>query len=136
MTINKKFLITAALGAISCGAQASPSVDELLTAIRDKCGEDIGTVSGTGGCELEKEREYGKQLAQVYAKAITVAGKDLNLLRKSQISWAKYQRATCDFYQKYYAFGGPGIARAAAASCLLRTTLQRLEELREIEAKQ
>jgi hypothetical protein len=56
MTINKKFLITAALGAISCGAQASPSVDELLTAIRDKCGEEIGTVSGAGGCDSGSSR--------------------------------------------------------------------------------
>jgi uncharacterized protein YecT (DUF1311 family) len=108
------------------------SVDELLTAIRDKCAEDGGTVPGVGLCELKKEQEYGEQLAKVYAQAIIVAGKDSNLLRESQRNWLKFQKTNCDFYKKRYAFEGEGIARAAAAGCLLRTTLQRLEELRQI----
>jgi uncharacterized protein YecT (DUF1311 family) len=55
-----------------------------------------------------------------------------NLLRDSQRAWLTYQKTSCGFHQMRFASEGSGIDLAARAHCLLRTTLQRLQELRDL----
>ena len=97
-----------------------------------QCGERWGFPGAIAECLLEKEREFGKQLDQFYRQAIVAAGSNAPLLRESQRSWLKYQESNCKFHEKRWSEEGRGIARALSARCLLLTTLQRLEELKNL----
>jgi uncharacterized protein YecT (DUF1311 family) len=104
---------------------------ELAEKLYRECGERWGAPGAIAGCLLEQEKAFGNELAQVYKKALTVVATNAPLLRETQRSWLKYQGATCKFHELYARKEGSGIARALEARCLLLTTLQRLEELRQ-----
>jgi uncharacterized protein YecT (DUF1311 family) len=103
---------------------------ELADRLYTECGEQWLVRGAIATCVLEKEEAFGKQLEQVYKKALTLAGTNDTLLRESQRSWLKYQESTCKLVEAQVRHEGPTIGRAAAAGCLLRMTLERLEELR------
>jgi uncharacterized protein YecT (DUF1311 family) len=111
------------------------NINELVDSIYNKCGEEWGFPGAIANCVLEKEKEYGELLAQTYERAIIAAGKNASLLRESQKNWLTYQQTNCNFHQQRYSVEGQGISYAISATCMLRTTLQRLEELRQL-AKQ
>jgi uncharacterized protein YecT (DUF1311 family) len=104
--------------------------DELAQRLHDECGERERFHGAIALCLLEKEKAYGKELEQIYRKALTLAGTNEPLLRENQRSWLKYQESTCKLREVQMAFEGPTIARVSAAGCLLRMTLERLQELR------
>ena len=83
-------------------------------------------------CLFEKEEVFGNELQQVYNKALTLAGTNNTLLRESQRSWLKYQESDCKLDEVWSSVEGPAYGRNAKAQCLLRTTLQRLQDLRGI----
>jgi uncharacterized protein YecT (DUF1311 family) len=132
MVVDPKlvFVTTIASTIMHRSPATAQSVDQILADIRRQCVEDRGTVPGVGLCEREKEKEYGAELEKAYKQTLSLAGKHAILLRAFQQNWLMYQKSTCEFYEKRFAYEGEGIARAAAATCLLRTTLERLEELK------
>jgi uncharacterized protein YecT (DUF1311 family) len=55
---------------------------------------------------LEKEETFGKELEQVYKKALTLAGANDTLLRENQRSWLKYQESGCKLDELFGAVPG------------------------------
>jgi uncharacterized protein YecT (DUF1311 family) len=104
--------------------------EQLAQKLHDECVEREGIHGAIGGCLLDKEKEYGKEVDQTYRKALTLAGTNKPLLRESQRSWLKYQESTCKLHEVVMTVEGRAIARLSLAGCLLETTLVRLQELR------
>ena len=111
---------------------ASP--DELLEQIDQRCGESEMLPVAIAKCLLDEEHRYGLELAERY-RLLMVQQLDVakNLLRDSQRAWLTYQKASCGFHQMRFASERSGIDQVARAHCLLRTTLQRLDELRDLD---
>ena len=82
-------------------------------------------------CRGEGKRHFGKELEQVYTKALKLAGTNNTLLRENQRSWLKYQESTCKVHEVQIRHEGPPLGRVSGVSCLLRMTLERLSELRD-----
>lgn len=132
-TEARRRAIVAALGFAAslwlCG-QSSAEPDELEQLYR-QCGE--AEIAGLiAECLIAKERDLGKQLDQVYRQALISVERNAALLRESQRNWLKYQESNCRYHEKRSSEEGPGVARLSYARCLLRSTLQRLEELKEV----
>ena len=119
-------------GQIKAEEGESPNASAMAEQLYAQCGERWGFPGAIAECLLEKEREFGKQLDQFYRQAIVAAGSNAPLLRESQRNWLKYQESNCKFHEKRWSEEGRGIARALSARCLLLTTLQRLEELKNL----
>jgi uncharacterized protein YecT (DUF1311 family) len=105
--------------------------DELFQKLYQEC-EELGMPGVIAGCLFEKEEVFGKELQQVYNKALALAGTNNTLLRESQRSWLKYQESDCKLDEVWSSVEGAGYGHNAKAQCLLRTTLQRLQDLRGI----
>ena len=134
MVIKKLLTSIAALFLATGAAHATDELkpDELAHKLYQECGEQELIPGAIAGCVLEKEEAFGKELEQVYKKALTLAGKNNTLLRESQRSWLKYQESDCKLDEVWSSVEGAVYGRSAKAQCLLRTTLQRLHDLREI----
>jgi uncharacterized protein YecT (DUF1311 family) len=104
--------------------------DELADRLYQECGEQWGFHGPIARRVLEKEEAFGKELEQVYKKALTLAGTNDTLLRENQRNWLKYQESSCKLVEAQVRHEGPNIGRATAAGCPLRMTLERLRELR------
>jgi uncharacterized protein YecT (DUF1311 family) len=132
----KKLLLTSiaslflATGAAHATDELKP--DELFHKLDQECGEQELIPGPIAGCLLEKEEAFGKELEQVYKKALTLAGANDTLLRENQRSWLKYQESGCKLDEVLLRREGDMYGRWAKAGCLLKTTLERLQELREI----
>jgi uncharacterized protein YecT (DUF1311 family) len=131
----KKLLLTgiAALFLATGAAHATNELkpDELFQKLYQEC-EQEGMPGVIAACLFEKEEVFGKELQQVYNKALALAGTNNTLLRESQRSWLKYQESDCKLDEVWSSVEGTGYGRNAKAQCLLRTTLQRLQDLRGI----
>jgi uncharacterized protein YecT (DUF1311 family) len=108
------------------------NANELTQKLYDWCQQKWGIPETIATCLLEDEREYGAALSKYYQNALKLAQDNAPTVRGSQRSWLKYQEENCKFHELQTAQEGSGIARAASARCLLLTTLQRLQELRQI----
>jgi uncharacterized protein YecT (DUF1311 family) len=106
--------------------------DERFHKLYEECGEQKLIPGAIAGCLLEKEEAFGKELEQVYKKALTLAGANDTLLRENQRSWLKYQESGCKLDEVLLRREGNIYGRLAKAGCLLRTTLERLQEVREV----
>jgi uncharacterized protein YecT (DUF1311 family) len=84
------FLVTGAALAID---ELKP--DELVNTLFEECGEQEQIPGAIAGCLLDKEEAFGKELEQVYKRALTLAGANDTLLRENQRSWLKYQESGC-----------------------------------------
>lgn len=95
----KKFLLTSiaalflAIGTVH--ATDELKADDLFHKLYEECGEQEGIPGAIAVCVLEKEKAFGKELEQVYKKALALAGANDTLLRESQKSWLKYQGSAC-----------------------------------------
>jgi uncharacterized protein YecT (DUF1311 family) len=116
------------------GAPAS-NPSELTEKISALCQEQWRIPETIALCVLEAEYGYGTQLAAFYHKAL-VSGRNSEGLRRSQRSWLKYQEANCRLRESSKVTSAYARERVSAARCLLRTTLQRLEELQQITERQ
>ena len=103
---------------------------ELYERLHVECAEE-SLLNSITSCLMEKEEAFGKELDQVYRTALTLAGTNKSLLRESQRNWVKYQKSNCKL-RGQLATEGEMYKRNHEAHCLLRMTLERLEELREI----
>jgi uncharacterized protein YecT (DUF1311 family) len=123
------------VGARSADAQIPAETNEskpqeLLERLQNECAEEI-LLTAITFCLREKEEEFGKELDQVYKKALALAGTNRPLLLESQRGWLKYQESNCKL-QGQLATEGEMYKRNHEAHCLLKMTLERLEELRWI----
>jgi uncharacterized protein YecT (DUF1311 family) len=123
------------VGARSAAAQTpsetnEPKPQELLERLQNECAEQI-LLNAITFCLREKEEEFGNELDQVYKTALALAGTNNPLLRESQRGWLKYQESNCKL-QEQLATEGEMYKRNHEAHCLLKMTLERLEELRWI----
>jgi uncharacterized protein YecT (DUF1311 family) len=102
-----------------------------LEQLNRQCGE--AEIAGLiAECLIAKDRDLGEQLDQLYRQALISAGRNAALLRESQRNWLKYQESNCRYHEKRLSEEGPGVARLSYARCLVRSTLQRLEELKDL----
>jgi uncharacterized protein YecT (DUF1311 family) len=106
--------------------------EDLADKLFEECGEQEQIPGAIAGCLLEKEEAFGKELEQVYKRALTLAGANDTLLRENQRSWLKYQESGYKLDEVLLRQEGNMYGRSAKAGCLLKTTLERLQELREI----
>jgi uncharacterized protein YecT (DUF1311 family) len=106
--------------------------DELFQKLYQECEEQGAMPGPIAACLFEKEEAFGKELEQVYNKALQLAGTNNTLLRESQRNWLKYQESNCKLDEMWSSVEGAVYGRNAKAQCLLKTTLQRLQDLREI----
>ena len=119
-------LVCAVLLTSSADAQTPTNelkAQELAQRLHDECGK-WGFPGAIATCVQEKEKAFGKELDQVYKKALTLAGTNKRLLRENQRNWLKYQESTCKFRGQ--------LMKPEVGYCLLEMTLERLEELRGI----
>jgi uncharacterized protein YecT (DUF1311 family) len=132
-----KKLLLAGIAALLMAISAAHATDELkpdklADRLHQECVEQWGAIGPIASCMFEKEEAFGKELEQVYKKALTLAGTNDTLLRENQRSWLKYQESGCKLDEVLLRQEGNSYGRAAKAQCLLRTTLERLQELREV----
>jgi tetratricopeptide (TPR) repeat protein len=116
----------------STSARTASSAGQDLVDTHQRCGETDGFPGPIGTCLLEAERQHGETLAKLYQRLTTKSGNHSDLVRASQRGWLKYQSDTCALYEKLLSSDGPALARVALAGCLLRTTLQRIDELKTL----
>jgi uncharacterized protein YecT (DUF1311 family) len=105
---------------------------ELYERLANECGEEWGAPGAIASCLLDKEEAFGKELDQAYNKALTLVGTNKPLLRESQRNWLKYQKSNCKLQGQITV--DRMYKRNHEAHCLLRMTLERLEELRQLES--
>jgi uncharacterized protein YecT (DUF1311 family) len=110
------------------GDEISQRIDQIYT----DCSKEWEATSPIAACILEKEKEYSNELERLYQRLLKGAAPNVAILRRQQRNWLKYQRQHCDSYYDLGADEWPRFARLSSAKCLLRTTLQRVEELREL----
>jgi uncharacterized protein YecT (DUF1311 family) len=104
---------------------------EVEQKIYNSCQEQWRISETVAICLLESENEYGTELSEIYQVALKLPARNSEELRRSQRSWLNYQEANCKFHEGA-AQKVAGLPRVASARCLLLTTLQRLQELRQI----
>jgi uncharacterized protein YecT (DUF1311 family) len=118
-------------GALAAETPDELKLDELAGKLVEECGEQWVVPGAIARCVEEKEEAFGKELEQVYTKALKLAGTNNTLLRENQRSWLKYQESTCKLHEVQIRHEGPPLGRVSGVSCLLRMTLERLSELRD-----
>jgi uncharacterized protein YecT (DUF1311 family) len=105
---------------------------ELHERLANECAQEWGAPGAIASCLLDKEKAFGKELDQAYNKALTLVGTNKALLRQSQRHWLKYQESNCKLQGQITV--DRMYKRNHEAHCLLRMTLERLEELRQLES--
>src|SRR5262249_31021645 len=90
-------LLTSSANAQTPAATSELKAQELAERLYTECGEQWGFPGAIATCVQEKEKAFGKELDQVYKKALTLAGTNKPLLRENQRNWLKYQESTCKF---------------------------------------
>src|SRR6516165_5731346 len=115
MMTTPKLMIALALFLATGTAHAADELnsDELAHKLYKECREQGLFPGAIGGCLLEKEAAFGKELEQVYKKALMLAGKNDTLLRESQRSWLKYQESSCKLNEVLSRQEGNGYGRQA-----------------------
>lgn len=120
--------LTAAVAA-SGGARAEDTVEEL----HRQCGAEYADPLSLAKCLKAEEKDYGKRLAETYRKVMELQTPEAKkALIEAQRAWLTFQEKDCAFHQRVLAFDGAADGDAAAALCLLRTTMQRLAELESL----
>ena len=124
-------LVTPAIGQSSETDELTPR--ELADKLYTECGYEMSLPGLIAECVMEKEKAFGKELDQVYRKALTLAGTNKSLLRENQRNWLKFQKSNCKLE------GRIALERVYKSSneagCLLTMTLEQLHELRKTVAQ-
>lgn len=119
-------------------AAASPVVTTDL--VYQRCGEAEGFPNAIADCIITEETKQGEALAYLYKRLIEQSKHNADLLRSSQRAWLAYQKSNCRLHEEYGRFESPGnplpfgFSRISFARCLLRTTLERIDDLKRLVA--
>jgi uncharacterized protein YecT (DUF1311 family) len=109
---------------------ASARAEDKVEDIQRQCGEEYADPFALAKCLWAEEKDYGKRLADVYKKVVELQTPEAKkILVEAQRSWLTYQEKNCAFHKSTLSFEGDENGDAAAALCMLRTTMQRLAEL-------
>ncbi len=131
MSISKiLWAMGASLGLIAAAAAGAAGSDAEAEEILTACSEGYGVPNAIADCMLRKDKEYGARLQREYDEL--KAGFDAParaLLVESQRAWLSYQDASCRLAKKLSESEGSNIDRMAGATCTLRATLRRLDDL-------
>jgi uncharacterized protein YecT (DUF1311 family) len=112
--------------AASHGARAEDTVED----VHRQCGAEYTDPFALAKCLKAEEQDYGKKLAETYRKVVELQTPDAKkALIEAQRSWLSFQEKNCKFHRSILSFDGAANGDAAAALCMLRTTMQRLAEL-------
>lgn len=103
---------------------------DLAQAVINECGEREGLPGPTAACIRARESRFGEELQKAYETALAQRFNDAALIRDSQRSWLNYQQTSCQHLA--VRARGSVFAHSFEASCLLTTTLDRLQELRSL----
>lgn len=107
-------------------ARAEDKVEE----IQRQCGQEYADPFALAKCLSAEEKDYGRRLAAAYKKVAELQTPEAKkILVEAQRSWLAYQEKNCAFHKSTLSFEGGENGDAAAAQCMLRTTMQRLAEL-------
>lgn len=132
MTLNAISVATAItvfwIPAVAAPQERSEKLPTNDKVVQD-CGEQWGSAGAMASCVMEKEKEFGSVLEAEYRSALKRV-KSSSALRDSQRQWLKYQESACAIARSQGAHEGPDFARLSYATCLLRTTLQRVGEIK------
>ena len=108
------------------GVRAEDTVEE----VHRQCGAEYADRFALAKCLNAEEKDYGKRLAEAYRKVMELQMPDAKkALIAAQRSWLTFQEKNCAFHRSVLSFDGAADGAAAAALCMLRTTMQRLAEL-------
>jgi uncharacterized protein YecT (DUF1311 family) len=107
------------------GALAEDTVED----VHRQCGAEYADPFALTKCLKAEERDYGKRLADTYRKVMELQTPGTKkALIEAQRSWLTFQEQNCKFHRSVLSFDGAADGDAAAALCMLRTTMQRLAE--------
>jgi uncharacterized protein YecT (DUF1311 family) len=122
--------IAPALMLAVAAACAPAAAEDKVEDIQRQCGEDYADPFALAKCLSAEEKDYGKRLATTYKKVAELQTPEAKkILVEAQRSWLAYQEKNCAFHKSTLSFEGGENGEAAAALCMLRTTMQRLAEL-------
>jgi uncharacterized protein YecT (DUF1311 family) len=100
--------------------------------VQEECAE-FGFAGAMASCYLDKDKALGAELTGVYGQLRRCHSKaHEDALVASQRAWVAYQEQMCGFREKAFEFEGPSIARRSYAGCLVKTTIERIQELRTL----
>ena len=129
-------ILSALLSAVSATSRSEAAAEladstQLPTEERtvEMCADRWGFAGAIATCVIEQEKLYGAALAAEYRRALAKAAVQANL-REAQRQWLRYQELTCAFERAEGGREGPSFERLSYARCLLRTTLNRIRELK------
>lgn len=130
LTSKTLWAVGAVLGMIAAAAAGTVSSDTEAEEIVTACGEEHGVPNAIADCLLRKDKEYGARLQRQYddLKAM-IDAPARSLLVESQRAWLSYQDASCRLAKKLSESEGSNIDRMVGATCTLRATLRRLDEI-------
>jgi uncharacterized protein YecT (DUF1311 family) len=113
---------------------AGDDINRRVEQIYNDCTEREEAPGPQASCIRDKEEEYGKELARLYQNLLKDKKIDVAVLRESQRNWLGYQKQTCRLYELKAAseWGVTAAGRRELALCLLRTTLERIQELHDL----
>ena len=115
--------------AVSHGAVAEDTAED----VHRQCGAEYADPFALTKCLRAEEKDYGKKLAEAYRKVVELQTPDTKkALIEAQRSWLTFQEKNCKFHRSVLSFDGAADGDAAAALCMLRTTMQRLAELEAV----
>ena len=126
-----RFLRPPTLAALIVAVAASGGVraEDTVEDVHRQCGAEYADPFALAKCLKAEEKDYGKKLAGTYRKVVELQTPDTKkALIEAQRSWLTFQEKNCKFHRSVLSFDGAANGDAAAALCMLRTTMQRLAE--------
>jgi uncharacterized protein YecT (DUF1311 family) len=127
MRFLRPFALAALIVAVAAsgGVRAADTVED----VHRQCGAEYADPFALTKCLKAEEKDYGKKLAEIYRKVMELQTPEAKkALSEAQRSWLTFQEKDCKFHRSVLSFDGAADGDAAAALCMLRTTMQRLGE--------
>ncbi len=114
---------------VTIAATGGGIAEDTVEDVHRQCGAEYADPFALAKCLKAEEKDYGKKLAETYRKVVELQTPDTKkALVEAQRAWLTFQEKNCKFHRSVLSFDGAANGDAAAALCMLRTTMQRLAE--------
>ena len=128
MRLLRRLMLAALVVAVV--ADGEVRAEDAVEEVHRQCGAEYADPIALAKCLKAEEKDHGQRLAEAYRKVMELQTPDSKkALIEAQRSWLTFQEKDCKFHQSVLSFKGAADGDAAAALCMLRTTMQRLAEL-------